>query len=338
MGLEVHASVFAILLPFDEHIFKRLLETRAPAWVARYVTECFRAEPEVFAATAGDLGKMQGVIDAFWGRFAAGSGNILNMANILAHLPYDLRALILARAQPDRVATWVSNSEPRDGVNLLASLRDAIIQRSPALNALRVATVQGLRNRIKHSGPEALHEIPLRLTRFKLAEDSSGVEVLAEVLDATTGAVAGTPNWKAVQRILWDSYVFCPPLQMKVVAATSVILTNHGRRLPFWTRLCLAGLLDLADQPRSHFDRDDIDEAAFVRSATDPAVDRWQRFVASLAYWLECRSYNMQFPSEALLVLAPLYGATRGTHPGPSADLLDRVGQFLGVGGGTTLA
>jgi hypothetical protein len=333
VGLGVHAKVFAILLPFDAHLFRRLLETRSPAWVARYVTECFQAEPDVFAATASDPAKMGGIVNAFWGRFASASGNILNMANILAHLPYELRILILGRAPADRISAWVASSEPRNSMNLLASMRDEIVRAAPHLQPLREVTVQTLRRRIRQTPPEQLDEIPLRLTRFKLNNDSTGVEVLAEVLEAATVAVAGSPDWRAVQRILWDSYAFYPVFETEAVARAARILADHGPRIPFWSRLCLAGLVDLGHQPRGAFERHEVDEAAFLRNVTDPGLDRWQRFLACLGYWHECTSHDMRFPSEALAELARLHRETRADHPGPSARLLGRIGELLTVHG-----
>lgn len=329
VGLEAHAISFAILLPFDVHLFQRLLETRSPAWVARYVTECFRAEPDVFAATAGDLARMGGVIDAFWVRFGNYSGNILNFANILGHLPYELRILILERTDVNRLAQWVADSEPRNSVNLLASINDRIIRQAPHINSLRQAVVRELRSRVKGTPAEGLHEIPLRLTRFKLNNDSAGVEVVTEILDVATAAAGSAADWTSVERILWDSYAFFPSLEAKAAAGSVGVLVDYGTELPLWTRLCLAALADLAGQPYPRFLRDELDHTALLKNATNPAINRWELFLGSLTYWRECKIHNLRFPPEVIAVLRQLQSETERTREGPSARLLDEIARLL---------
>jgi hypothetical protein len=326
VGLEAHANSFAILLPFDEHLFQRLLERRSPAWVARYLAECFAAEPDVFKATAGDLGRMKGVVDAFWNRFESYSGNILNFANILSNLPYQLRVTILERADVERLCEWISNSEPRNSVNLVACVSDRILQRAPQLRHLREEVIKQLRDRIKHSSPVDLSTIPLRLTRFKLNNDSAGIEVIEEILDI---AAKSFEDWEDIQRILWDSYAFFPSVEKNAADKAALILANPTAELPSWNRLCLAGMADLAALPRATFGTNELDHDTFLKNAVNPDISRYYRFVASLAYWRECQTRNLSFPAEVAVPLRQLHSETEISREGPSLKLMDAMEELL---------
>jgi hypothetical protein len=328
LGLKAHANSFAILLPFDEHLFQRLLEGRSSAWVARYLAECFAAEPDVFKATAGDLGRMKGVVASFWKRFEIYSGNILNFANILANLPYQLRIAILERADVDQLCEWISESEPSKSVNLLASVNDRILQRAPQLTHLRNEILEKLLHKIKNSSPIELSTIPLRLTRFKLNNDSAGIKVIEEVLDV---AAQSFEAWGHIQRILWDSYAFFPKSEINAAKKAAHILATCTTEVPFWNRLCLVGMTDLAAMPCATFGANEIDRDTFLKNAVNPAVSRYDRFLASLAYWRECQTHNLSFPVELAVPLQQLYSETEVTREGPSAKLLESIEELLRI-------
>lgn len=330
IGLQAHATLLSTLLPFDDSIFKRLLDTRSPAWVARYVAECFRAEPDVFAATAGDVRKMQRAVTAFWRRFGTPSGNILNAANILGKMPPQLRVSILEQAPLARLLQWVRGSDPRDSVNLLSSLDEHIISLAPHLTALRDQVVQEICGRVHSASCSQLHELPLRLHRLDVAHEEIGAKVLCEVLNAVRTGAKSDPDWNAIRRILWDTYIFCDRLGRDTVRLAQDLITRKGPSIPQWNRLCFIGLLEIAAQGTCSIP-EICNEDDFLQRISDNESDRWQRFLAALGFSCIARRWGLTLPARAIPVLRELHADTEEPEIPASKRLLEEVGRIVKV-------
>lgn len=326
MKMDAHASTFSILLPFEGRLLARLIRERSPAWVARYVGECARAEPQVFASMAAKSAQL--IVEAFWSKFGAEAGNIINMANILGTMPVQVRIAILDRAPSDHLIFWVEASAPRDSVNLLRSLNDRAVKSASHLVPLKERVASALRRTIRASSPSELHEIPLRLKRFKIEEQPIAVATLREVLEVALKPPKEESEWDSIRRIVWDVYAFYPELASEALAGATEILARTSERVPFWTQLCLAGLLDVAGVQRQGLSQEQFDENEFLSRLNNRSVDRWQCFAAAVAYDIECRRNSVEFPVAAVKMLASRYSETKRPEGG-SGRLYDAVADVL---------
>jgi hypothetical protein len=327
LDLESHATLFSILLPFDIDLLVKLLATRSEAWVARYVNEAFRAEPQVFAATAMNPKRTLELTAAFWGAFKEGSGNILNMANILGTLPYEIRASLLQQPAAAVLPPWVARSEPRNAVNLLRSLNDRIVTLNPTLGDLRDAIVKQLVTQVRVTRPSGLHELPLRFERFNMVSDTSAIAVLREVLGVALRHPHLESEWPYVRRLVWDCYALFDGLHAE--AFDTALELFRSAEAPHWVMYCLSGLLDLEACAGVSYDHVVLGQDAFLASVADSKVDRWQRFLASVGYWRVCRAKGVSFPDVAKATLKPLRDETRPASHGPSQRLLARIDELL---------
>lgn len=327
LDLESHATLFSILLPFDIDLLIRLLATRSEAWVARYVNEAFRAEAQVFAATAVNPTRTIELAAAFWEIFKKGTGNILNMANILGTLPYEVRASLLQQPAAAVLPSWVGRSEPRNAVNLLRSLNDRIVALRPALDSLRQATISQLLAQVRVTRPSGLHELPLRFERFNMVSDTSAMTVLREVLGVARLHPHSAPEWPHVRRIVWDCYALFAGLRRD--ALDSALELFRSGDAPHWVMYCLCGLLDLEPDATVSYGAVALAQDAFLPAVADPKVDRWQRFLASLGYWRVCQAKGLRFPDAAKAILKPLRDQTRPAPQEPSQRLLAAIDELL---------
>lgn len=332
MKLEEHARLLSILLPFDVDVFSNLLAAGSPAWVARYVAECYRAEPGVFAATAGDVRRMQKAVRAFWDRFGDATGNILNMANILGKMPLQLRVIILRQVPVGTLVGWVHNSHPLDSVNLLASLDDRVISLGPDLVPLRDQMLQAIRSRIPRVPVTEIHQLPLRLHRLKISNQKVGADLLRETLRTVRQALRQGADWSAIQRTLWDTYQFCDELAEDALEIAWQTVSAERPSPPFWNLLCLAGVVELAHPGRCNalWSKLDLREEKFLEDVAKK-VDRWQRFLGALAFAGAMRERGSDFPNEALRTLRPLLRETERATTRASAKLLEEVRKILDV-------
>lgn len=330
IGLKDHASLLSILLPFDDMIFERLLDKRSPAWVARYVAECFRAEPDVFSLKAGDISRMQHAIAAFWRRFAPASGNIINAANILDKMPPTVRVSILADARVAHLVNWVSDSDPLDSVNLLAAIDDQVISLDPHLVYLRDQIVQEICVRIRGIRCSQLHALPLRLHRLNMANRETGLQILSEVLDVTRMGAESDTDWDAIRRILWDTYVFYDQLRAEALRLVQGLVTSKWLTIPQWTRLCFVGMLEVAGGEAPSVAKIS-DEDDFLRKLSNGNIDRWQRFLAALGFSCVARRLGLTLPAGAMPILRALHAETKTSENSVSNILLAHVEKMVSI-------
>jgi hypothetical protein len=328
MGLNTHASVFAVLLPIDPYLLQRVLQSRSAAWVARYLGECSRAEPQLFAEMATDKKKMKPAIATFWQEFGGASGNIINMANILQPLPPSAKIAVLDAAPVASLTEWVRDSPPRDSVNLISSLNDRLIARAKRLQPLRETLLKALVSAVRSQTPNALHEIPLRLKRFGLQADSVGIGVVREVLSVASSRTHDADEWDSVRRIIWDVYAFYEALRNDAARAAAQILDRPGDGVPLWPRLCLLAIVDLECIDVRPMAADKLDQTEFLAGFASDKRDRWQQFAAAVGFARECEQASLRFPADAIPSLAALHSSTEAAQ-GPSLRLLQRIERLL---------
>lgn len=306
IDLETHSNVMGILLPSDPEFLAELVAHRAPAYVACYLSECFRANKAVLSSRVGNPKKRAIFVKAFWKEFAAGVGNIINAANILGKLPPYARIDLLRDAPLSSLTAWIASSDPRNSVNILTSVSPAMITASPDLVHVRDEIVRAIAESVKAAPLSSLQQLPLRLRRLKATDAERGAVILREVLARTEG----TDAWQDARRILWDTYSFCPSLQREAIRVAKNILSQRACDIPAWERLCIVGMLqvDSAESSQSPgvFTADDF-TSIFARSQDN--IDRWQLFLA-------------------IAGLASLTEA--GSQLRPPAEFLDRVEGLLG--------
>ena len=73
LDLDAHATIAGILLPADPEFLAQLVTTRAPAYVATYLAECFKANKSALSSRIGNPKKRAIFVDAFWTKFGAGA-------------------------------------------------------------------------------------------------------------------------------------------------------------------------------------------------------------------------------------------------------------------------
>lgn len=324
LDLADHARLFAVLLPFDPVGFAAILRGLPPASVAVYVAECFRAEPDVFAAKASDVQRMAPAIQAFWEVFASATGNILNPANILGRLPARTRGVILLQAPEEELVAWVDQSDPMDSVNLLGSLNNRVLSRTPQLTRLRDRVLGAIHARIGSSSSAPLHQLPLRLHRLKLDSDPSVVPLVEKAIDAFRPEF----DWSGSRRLLWDSMQYFPSLAAKALDVALRLTTCAG--LPPWDRCCLVGMLQLARPNDTAELSATLPSDPGVFEATAAAgVDRWQLLLGGLALSKAANQRGLHLSETVAARLRGIVATTPDADTPLSLELLTAVKKAM---------
>jgi hypothetical protein len=330
IGLETHSNVMGILLPADPEFLAELVANRAPAYVACYLSECFRANKAALSSRIGNPKKRAIFVKAFWNEFGAGVGNIINAANILAKLPPYARIELLRNAPVGSLTSWIASSDPRNSVNLLTSVSPPVIAAAPDLAQLRDEIVSAIADSVKQAPLSSLQQLPLRLRRLKATDAERGAVILREVLARTVG----TNAWQDVRRILWDTYSFCPDLETEAIGvAKSILLSRHTGDIPAWERLCIVGMLEVCSSGPSQsspgFTADDFNN---IFAKSQDKIDRWQLFlaVAGLASLTE-EGPQQRPPSEFLDRVEGLLGDTEEGGGEAAIQLLSKARAGVGI-------
>jgi len=327
LDLDGHAAACGILLQSDLEFLTDLVAKRSPAYVARYLMECFNANREVFFTKVGNDHKRALFARAFWMRFAAASGNILNAANILAKLPPYARAELLIQAPLPSLLEWIESSNPLDSSNLLSSVSPSVLRVEPNLAPLRDRIVNAIARSTRTAQVESLARLPLRLRRIK-ATDTRGTIILKQVLER----VEDITDWSAARRILWDTYSFFPDLMNETISLAESTLGKNTLLMPPWEKMCLRGMLYVAGVSFSGRPEgaDEKERAALIH-ALDQNIDRWQIFLGMVGVGI-ARGLDVShmIPHEALNQIKNLLGESAADNE-PGARLLLIARQAVGI-------
>jgi hypothetical protein len=274
LELNTHATVLGILLPADPLFLADLVRSRAPAYVATYFAECFKANRSALSSRVGDPKKRAVFVNAFWNKFGPGTGNVINAANILAKLPPYIRAELLKQAPRETLLSWIASSDPLDSANLLSSLGPLITSGDAGLEELCDRAVDAIAASVATAPVASLSALPLRLRRVKATDAVRSHKILTAALSR----VGSLGNSAATRRVVWDTYSFFPELEGAAIEAGRAALENASPEVELWDRICLTGMLVVAGAPLPAA-RPEAVEDGCLELVSNPSIDRWQRFL-----------------------------------------------------------
>lgn len=331
LDLPLHALAYAILLPFDGDVLAGLLDAEHPTAVAHYIAKCHAASPNLFIARAGNPRAMQSVVDVWWTRwFECGDERLGYMVELLKRMPQSFGRAVLGSAPTGDLLDWIRNTNAFQALNLLRLFPDKARTQDASVDAQARQVSEALSHAVSQLGDSQLSRIPHWLSNVRIANQKCGESVLRPLLSRATSMPCDD-----ARRLLWDIALYCPALSADAASvAENLVLENLAT--PTWGLLCLAGMVEILEPGALDVAWPDVvlDEQQFAQWVADGKRDRWQRFLALVAYERAATSRGFSMPVVAQRVLAPLAAATvLRQESDMSAALLAEARRLLSVEG-----